>query len=100
MLWCTLPTVRSEDLVNWRKEAGLTQGQVAQRVGVTRWSVIAWERPGVLVPQRRHEAIRALFKLGPAVELAPKGPDLEVSTLVRDHGLGAVLSSLSKACVD
>ena len=56
------------DLREWRRAAGLTQEELAARVGVSRMTVVAWER-GANEPQRGNRA--ALHRLVEEVPIRP-----------------------------
>lgn len=60
-------TVTGEEIRAARERAGLTQGQLAQRLGVTQRTVGNWER-GATVPKSRAAAIRAFLAPGNAYE--------------------------------
>ena len=55
-----------------RQARGWTQAVLATRLGVTPWSVAAWER-GQVVPQPRHQTGLALL-FGISVEAIAFGP--------------------------
>lgn len=52
-----------EELVAWRKQRGLTQGQMASLVGKSRQAVIAWERGRYAIPDGLYVQ---LMRAGPA----------------------------------
>ena len=55
-----------------REERGWTQAVLSTRLGVTPWSVAAWER-GLVVPHRKHQQ-RLADLFGVSVETIAFGP--------------------------
>lgn len=60
----------------WRQSAGLTQGQLAERLQVSQSTISGWERGHHFPPQPLFRRI--------LLELTP--PDSEVSAAILEHG--------------
>lgn len=53
--------MKAEQVKSLREKEGLTQEQLAKKLGVSKWRVVNWERPTGKVPVAMQTLMRMMF---------------------------------------
>ncbi|MBW7934288.1 MAG: helix-turn-helix transcriptional regulator, partial [Gemmatimonadaceae bacterium] len=77
------PTTVGEHLRNWRLRAGLTQKDVAARLGADPLSVVNWERGRTDIHMRFYSPIIALLGFNPLPDVQTLGERIRRARLTR-----------------
>lgn len=88
--------MQGERIAQLREAAGLTQAELAERLGKSRRTIQLWEAEGV--PMVRLSLVRAAFGLedDPVEPEEIPGPDATVGRLLDEHGLPSVLAAIAR----